>query len=53
MAGYPAMAAYGGYGGYPAMAYGVMGYGAGAAAGYGRAAMARNTVGQQQRFRPY
>ncbi|KXZ42166.1 hypothetical protein GPECTOR_192g312 [Gonium pectorale] len=48
MAYAPAMA-YGGYGGYtPAMAYGVMGYG-----GYGRATMARNTVGQQQRFRPY
>ncbi|GFR41353.1 hypothetical protein Agub_g2036 [Astrephomene gubernaculifera] len=46
MAYAPAMA-YGGYGGYPAMAYGVMGYG-----GYGRSAMARNTVGQQ-RFRPY
>ncbi|KAG2440508.1 hypothetical protein HYH02_010386 [Chlamydomonas schloesseri] len=51
MAGYPAMAAYGGYGGYPAMAYGVMGYGTGA--GYGRATMPRNTVAQQQRFRPY
>ncbi len=39
------------YGGYPAMAYGMM-YG-GAAPGYGRAGMARNSVGAQQRFRPY
>ena len=43
---YAPAVAYGGYGGYP-MAYGMMGYG-----GYGRAAMARNSVGQQ-RFRPY
>lgn len=43
----PAMA-YGGYGSYPAAYAGMMmGYG-----GYGRSAMARNSVGQQ-RFRPY